>query len=189
MITIFPYKQTWNDEFMVLGGALRGHLGQLALRIDHIGSTAVAGLAAKDVIDIQITVKTLDSQLEQALASTRYVRADWITHDHMPPGADDRLSDWAKWSFKEPDGQRRTNVHVRCAGKPNQRYALLFRDYLRAHPAASDAYAQVKRELAKRHPKDVEAYYDVKDPVCDIIMEAAEAWAATTQWEAGPTDR
>ena len=63
---------------------------------------------------------------------------------------------------------RRVNLHVRVAGRANQRYPLLFRDYLRANAVAREAYAEVKRELARLHPADVDAYYAIKDPVCDI---------------------
>jgi GrpB-like predicted nucleotidyltransferase (UPF0157 family) len=77
---------------------------------------------------------------------------------------------------------RRLNLHVRRAGSSNGRYALLFRDYLRAQPLASAAYGQVKMALAKHDPTDWDLYYDVKDPVCDIIMAGAEDWAATTGW-------
>ena len=70
----------------------------------------------------------------------------------------------------------------------NQRYPLLFRDYLRATPAASENYRQIKVALARLHPNDVEAYYDVKDPVCDLIIEAAERWARETGYVVGATD-
>ena len=90
--------------------------------------------------------------------------------------------------FKSSSGQRPANVHVRLAGRLNQRYPLLFRDYLRAHAPVAEAYALVKSAIAKYHPDDMDAYYDVKDPVCDIIMGGAEDWAASTHWEAGPTD-
>jgi GrpB-like predicted nucleotidyltransferase (UPF0157 family) len=58
------YQPTWRDDFLTLGRNLRQALGDLALRIDHIGSTAVPGLAAKDIIDIQVTVLNLDSAVE-----------------------------------------------------------------------------------------------------------------------------
>jgi GrpB-like predicted nucleotidyltransferase (UPF0157 family) len=78
---------------------------------------------------------------------------------------------------------------VRLRGAANQRYALLFQDYLRVHPMGAAAYAQVKLALARYHADDIDAYYDIKDPVCDIIMAAAESWAAATQWEPGPSDQ
>lgn len=113
-------------------------VGDLAVRIDHIGSTAVPGLAAKDIIDIQVTARKLVPAVEQALASLGYERVTRITHDHLSPGASGPASDWEKWFFCPPATQRRTNLHVRSEGRPNQRYALLFRDYLRAHPVTVD---------------------------------------------------
>lgn len=188
MYTIVPYQPTWPDEFRTLGGILRQALRELALRIDHIGSTSVLGLAAKDIIDIQVTVLNLDPAVEHALNRAGYQRLERITQDHLPPGNVDDPSQWTKWLFKPPASQRPTNLHVRMQERPNQRYPLLFRDYLRAFPATAQAYAQVKLALIKHHLQDAESYYDVKDPVCDIIMGGAEVWAAATQWEVGPSD-
>ncbi len=188
MIEIVSYRPEWPDEFSRIGGELRDALGQLAVRIDHIGSTSVPGLAAKDVIDIQVTVQDLDHDVELALKRAGFERLEDIGHDHVPPGAPATESEWVKWFFRQGEGQRRANVHVRIAGRLNQRYPLLFRDYLRAHPASAEAYAQAKQALARLHPDDMDAYYAVKDPVCDIIMGGAEEWAKTTHWEQGPSD-
>jgi GrpB-like predicted nucleotidyltransferase (UPF0157 family) len=188
MITIVPYQTTWPQEFLALGEILRQALGELALRIDHIGSTSVPGLAAKDVIDIQVTVANLDPAVEEALNRAGYTRLEHLTQDHLPPGSVGPADDWLKWVFKPPATQRPTHLHVRLAGRANQRYALLFRDYLRADPAAAQTYAQVKKALARYHPHDIDAYYEIKDPVCDLIIGGAERWAAATRWEAGPTD-
>ena len=73
------------------------------------------------------------------------------------------------------------NLHIRVAGRPNQRYPLLFRDYLRAHPESAAAYAALKRALAALGI-DRGVYADVKDPACDLIFVAAEDWAAQTGW-------
>jgi GrpB-like predicted nucleotidyltransferase (UPF0157 family) len=183
------YDERWPDEFARIAQPLRNALGALALRIDHIGSTAVPGLAAKDIIDIQVTVATLDAPaLVAALAPIGYTLREDITGDHLPPGRADAPEEWAKLYFRAPDGQRPTHLHVRRAGHANQRYALLFRDYLRATPSSARAYAQVKQALARLHPHDIYAYYAVKDPVCDLIMDAAEQWAATTGYTPGPSD-
>lgn len=64
--------------------------------------------------------------------------------------------------------------------RAKHRYAVLFRDYLRANAEATAAYGQVKMALAGYHAENEEAYYAIKDPVCDIIMVGAEAWAAGT---------
>lgn len=74
------------------------------------------------------------------------------------------------------------NVHVRAEGRPNQRYALLFRDYLRAHPYSAQAYETLKSHLAALLPHDSGRYADVKDAGCDLIYFAAEEWARTIGW-------
>jgi GrpB-like predicted nucleotidyltransferase (UPF0157 family) len=186
-VEIVPYREGWPGEFREIAGKMRGTLGDHALRIDHIGSTAVPGLPAKDVIDIQITVAALVEPVRAALASIRYSRREDITGDHCPPDRAEAEGEWTKWYFSAPAGQRRTNTHVRVSGRGNQRFALLFRDYLRAHPASAAAYAELKRRLAA-NLADPDTYPDVKDPAVDLIYLAAEAWAETRQWQPGPSD-
>jgi GrpB-like predicted nucleotidyltransferase (UPF0157 family) len=187
-IAIVPPDPRWPAEFQALAGPLRAALGGRALRIDHIGSTAVLDLPAKDIIDIQVTVAALDAGIAAALAPLGYTRIPTIDRDHQPPGHTDPPADWAKQIYRPPAGQRPTNLHIRQAGRANQRYALLFRDYLRVDAPAREAYAQIKAALARRHPDDGDAYYAVKDPVCDLIMGAAERWAAATDYTPGPSD-
>ena len=182
----------WAAEFKVIAAALRAALGPLALRIDHIGSTSVPGLAAKDVVDVQVTVSALDLP---ALAPG-FERAGFVPapnnprHDHRPPDAAGPDDDWTKLFFHPAPGAfggRRINLHVRADGRANQRYALLFRDYLRAHPPAAQAYAELKRRLAALG-LDTAVYAEVKDPACDLIMQAAEPWARHANWHSGPSD-
>jgi GrpB-like predicted nucleotidyltransferase (UPF0157 family) len=89
---------------------------------------------------------------------------------------------WKKAFFDEPVGERPIHVHVRVEGRANQRYALLSRDYLREHPDAASAYLELKRRLAEL-TSDSGVYADTKDPACDLIYFAAEAWAVTTGWD------
>lgn len=179
---IIPYQASWPAEFQALAAEIRRVLGPLALRIDHIGSTAVAGLAAKDIIDIQLTVAVLEDSVRERLLSLGYTQKEGVAVDHVPPGYSGPASDWEKWYFHPPQGQRPTHLHVRRAGAPNQRYPLLFRDYLRAHPATAAAYAELKRRLAA-NLADPYTYPDVKDPAVDLIYLAAEEWAARTGWK------
>lgn len=181
-IEIQPYDPTWPGQFAEVAASLRGALDGVATRIDHIGSTSVPGLAAKDVIDVQVTVADLDDpRIASAFEALGATPTD-ITADHVRPGGDPDPARWRKRYVRPPSSWRPTHLHVRQAGLPNQRYALLFRDYLRATPSAAEAYAQIKVALARLHPDDVEAYYDVKDPVCDLVMDAAELWATATGW-------
>ena len=190
MITIVAYDTSWPEAFISVAQPLRTALGELALRIDHIGSTSVPGLAAKDVIDVQVTLKDFSSapQLVSALGSLGYTLIPHITSDHLPPLYQGPETDWEKLMFRPPANQRPTHLHVRALGRPNQRYPLLFRDYLRAHPVASAAYAQIKTSLSQRHPDDVDFYYDIKDPLCDIVIDAAEDWAQAIGWQMGSSD-
>ena len=94
---------------------------------------------------------------------------------------------WVVEVFNSPAGQRRTNTHIRIEGRANQRYALLFRDYLRAHPASAESYAELKLRLAQ-NLADLKMYAEIKDPAVDLIYLAAEAWATLVKWKQGQSD-
>ena len=186
MIKLSDHRVAWSDEFRRLGGDLRKVLGAAARRIDHIGSTSVPSLCAKDIIDIQVTTGARET-VAALLREAGFVERTEVRTDHVPPGYAGPEGDWAKVFFTERLGERRANVHVREAGKPNQRYALLFRDYLRSHPDTAEAYGELKRRLARSltNPDD---YPDVKDPAVDLIYLAAEAWVRQSGWQPGPSD-
>ena len=147
--------------------------------IHHIGSTAIPGLAGKDVIDIQISVASLAHFDPGALIAAGYLNRGEML-DHMPAGVPVSSSELAKRYFVSTEPF--IHVHVRERGRFNQRFALLCRDYLRANRPAAVAYEAVKRMLAAQLPNDKSAYYAVKDPVSDLILAGAEEWAARTGW-------
>ncbi|HLI66867.1 MAG TPA: GrpB family protein [Caulobacteraceae bacterium] len=189
-IEIVEPRAGWAAEFGAIAERLADVFGGLALRIEHIGSTSVAGLAAKDVIDVQVTVASLDLPgIGETLTAAGFPPRDGLWgaegywEDHRPAGASERPDDWVKRYARGAPGQRRSHIHIRRAGAENERYARLFRDYLRANPPAAATYGEIKRELAARHADDVDAYYAVKDPVCDLIIQAAELWAVATGWD------
>jgi GrpB-like predicted nucleotidyltransferase (UPF0157 family) len=173
-IEIVPYDSRWPEEYQEVALQLKNALGTNVLAIDHIGSTSVPGLPAKDVIDVQVTVASLDLPLQPVLEQLGYTRKAHLT-DHRPPGRDDLAAEELEKHFYFRHN-RRINLHVRVAGRFNQRYPLLCRDYLLTHPPAAAAYAEIKRQLAKYFPDNAEAYYDIKDPVFDLIMEGAYEW-------------
>jgi GrpB-like predicted nucleotidyltransferase (UPF0157 family) len=182
-IEIVDYDPRWPAQFEEVAGRLRAAFGEQAVSIDHIGSTSVPGLPAKPIIDAQVTVADFAGAREALLAAG--LDLSEYTRDHQPPGAavpEAQLEKRLAWT-RAPI---RANVHVRIAGHFNERYALLFRDYLRATPEAAAAYAAIKRALAAIVVDDLDAYYAVKDPVCDLVMGAAELWAAQTGWQPAP---
>jgi GrpB-like predicted nucleotidyltransferase (UPF0157 family) len=182
-IVIDP-SPTWAARGTALSERRHELLAPLALRVDHIGSTAVPGMAAKDVIDLQVSVADLDraaAAFDAPLAKLGFARWPY-RQDHVPAGRDDDPARWTKrlWSRRDhPDGD--ANLHVRLRGSPNERLALLFRDWFRAHPEAVPGYGRFKRLLADA-VADQDTYTDVKDPVVDVLGELAESWAASTGW-------
>lgn len=181
-----PPDPAWLLRFQHLRGVLAVAAPPGAvLRLDHIGSTAVPGLAAKPVIDIQATVRTeadLDD-LDAWLPATGFILRPGLVHDHTPAWlAGAPAADWVKrFARLDRDGVRQAHFHVRIQDRPNQRYPLLVRDFLRAHPRQAAAYAETKRRLAALAP-DSDAYAVAKDPVADLLLAAAEDWAAATGW-------
>lgn len=177
---IVDYRSNWPDEFDAIAARIGTALGPRALRIDHIGSTAIPGLCAKDVIDVQVTVADLDvAAITPALERAGLRSRSTIVRDHNPPWSAGDDEDWRKLYFDMEDNS--AHVHVRVAGRANQRYALLFLDYLRAHPEAAAAYGEFKRRLAVLCA-DTMTYAEAKDPVCDVILVAANDWAERTGW-------
>jgi GrpB-like predicted nucleotidyltransferase (UPF0157 family) len=176
-IEIAAYDPAWPRLFAELGRDLRGVLGEVALRIDHIGSTAVPRLAAKPVIDIQVSVASFDplEAFKGPLQALGFVyRAD--------------NPERTKRYFREPPGRRRTHLHVRRAGSFSEQWALLFRDYLRAHRDAAVEYEAVKRRLAIRFRDDRHAYTDAKGPFVWELIRRADEWAQAQGWLPGPSD-
>jgi GrpB-like predicted nucleotidyltransferase (UPF0157 family) len=176
-ITVVSYDPVWPELFRQLGAQLRAALGGVALRIDHIGSTAVPGLAAKPIVDVQITVARLEPvepfRLPLEAAGFRYRAAN---------------TERTKRYFRESPGRRRTHVHVRRVGSFSEQFALLFRDFLRAHPAAALDYGRRKQALAAQFAHDRRGYQDAKVPITWEVLRRADDWAQRTGWEPGPSD-
>ena len=190
-ILITPSKDSWVDDFIDIAKKLRSILGNIALRIDHIGSTSVPDLASKDIIDVQITMSDLedcDELCRNMVGIGGYHQRENIREDHVPVGEDPDAKEWRKLYFREPDGSRRTHIHVREIGRQNQIYALLFRDYLRNNRASARLYEQLKYRLAEMFPNKIDSYLYIKDPVCDLIMQSAKMWKEEINWNLGSSD-
>ena len=176
-VEIVPYDPAWPRRFAVLAAGLREALGAVALRIDHIGSTSVPGLAAKPIIDVQISVASFDP------LDTYKLPLERVGFVHR---ADN--SERTKRYFREKPGQRRTHIHVRRAGSFSEQFALLFRDYLRVHPDDALAYAALKLRLAGQYGEDRHGYTEAKVPYIWGIIRRADGWAQRTGWEPSPSD-
>lgn len=176
-IIIVPYSDEWPEQFQEHGSRIRRALGDAALRIDHIGSTSVPGLAAKPVIDIQISVTSFEpvEPIRNPLLRAGYV---WRSDNQ----------DLTKRHVRESTGSPRTQIHIRKIGSWSQQFALLFRDYIRVHPSAANQYAEVKRQLADQYRHDRVGYNVAKGPFIWETMRAADDWSRQVGWEPSPSD-
>jgi GrpB-like predicted nucleotidyltransferase (UPF0157 family) len=177
-VQIVPADPAWPDRFAAIATDLRAVLGDRAERIDHIGSTSVPGLAAKDVIDIQLSVAELEPH-EPVRAAL--VGLGWAFMADNP----DRRK---RFYLRRGDGFPDANLHVRRTGEFSQQAALLLRDHLRADAAALGRYEATKRALAERQWEDVDAYADAKGDCVWQLLREADRWAWTVGWSPGPSD-
>ena len=166
---VVPYDPRWPAEFEIERERIAAALGALAIRIEHNGSTSIPGLAAKPVIDIQISVAPLHPVEVYAggLARLGYVHV---------PHPDDAFCPF----FHQPAAWPHTHhVHLVQAGGEEERRALAFRDYLREHAQVARDYEALKRTLADRFgDEDFEsrqAYADAKSEFIERIVGIALA--------------
>lgn len=190
-IKVVPADAGWVDEGYRWAERVAAALGDLTMRVDHVGSTAVPGLAAKDVIDIQALVFRLDDpDIVARLAGDGFRHAADNTSDPAQADTAPALGedDWRKLYFREPKGERRIHLHVRRNGAAGARNTFLLRDYLRDDEAARRDYGAFKQALAEKTKKDREAYQAIKTPFIATALRAAEGWAELTRWAPGAPD-
>jgi dephospho-CoA kinase len=186
--TVVPADPTWPAQARRIVDRVNTACGHNAVRVDHVGSTAVPGLAAKDVIDVQVTVASLAAadQIADVLTHAGYPRIDRITADVAKPNARSTVAEfddtqdpalWQKRIHASADPGRPTNVHVRVDGWPNQQFALLFVGWLAKHPAAQVDYVAAKR-AAETSPD----YARAKEPWFLGAYRRAWDWADAVNW-------
>jgi GrpB-like predicted nucleotidyltransferase (UPF0157 family)/ribosomal protein S18 acetylase RimI-like enzyme len=173
-VEVMPCDPAWPDRFALVRQRLADALGDVAVRIEHVGSTAVPGLAAKPIVDIQVSVGDVEDEpsylpgVERAAAE---LRSREHGHRYFRPAG---------------DRPRDVQVHVCEAGSEWERTHLLFRDYLRSHDDVRDAYGALKLGLAERFRDDRLAYTDAKSAFILDALDDAREWAARTGWEVPP---
>ena len=157
-VIVVDYDPAWPDRFRNWRQRLEDALGEAAIRIEHVGSTAVPGLAAKPIIDVQVCVADVADE-------ARYVPAIEQT------GVALRSRDTEHRYFRPAPGRPRdVQIHVCEVGSDWERDHLAFRDVLRSDPVTRDAYAALKRELARRFPNDRLAYTEGKGEfIADVL--------------------
>lgn len=174
---------TWTDAAERLLARIRRALGDRLATSHHVGSTAVPGLVAKDVVDLQLGVHDLtvadDPAFVAALTEIGHPRRPDVDHDESQDG-----TPWPKRFHASSDPGRAAHVHVREVGSPGWRWALAVRDWLRHDEAARAEYAELKRAVVARDPS-WETYPAAKEPWFAAVDARVEDWVRRTGWQPG----
>ncbi|SIN96774.1 GrpB family protein [Chitinophaga niabensis] len=158
-IKVEAYSDQWPLTFLHLQAKFNQHLEHLIDRIEHVGSTAVPGLAAKPVIDIDIIIND-KSRFEEI---TAILKTLGYTHegDRGIPGRE---------AFSGPS-QPAHHLYVCLADSISLKNHLLLRNYLRSHPEKATAYGELKKQLAQKYPDNIDLYVENKTAFITSILE------------------
>jgi GrpB-like predicted nucleotidyltransferase (UPF0157 family) len=167
-VQLVPYTSTWATLFQAERARLQQALGAEAVDIQHIGSTAIPGLAAKPILDLGIAVAT------EAVVKVCIPRLAALGYSYRGY----RGPEQGHFFDQGPEGQLTHYLHMLLHREPGWLNYLHFRDYLRSHPAARDAYQQLKQELAARYAADRAAYSAAKAGFIQSILAADERTGA-----------
>ncbi len=172
VVVVVSYDPRWRELFEAEASRLRHSLGETAVRIEHVGSTAVPGLAAKPVIDIQISVPALEPPEPYAAPLEELGYGNWRdVHD-----PDHRFC---------RDDPRRHHIHLVIAGSALESDRPLFRDFLAERPEVRQSYAEFKARAALAFGHDRDRYVAAKDEFIRPAMSTARDWARATGWNLG----
>ncbi len=163
-VQIVDYDPRWPVTFARLAAVIRDGLGPLLLRIEHVGSTAVPGLPAKPIVDMDAVIPA-GADPAAAIAALRPLG---YTHE-----GDLGIS--GREAFAAPEGAPAHHLYVCAADSPELARHMAFRDFLRAHPRSARRYGELKRELAAHHRADRSAYTEGKSVfIANALVRAAE---------------
>ena len=158
-VVVLPYDEKWKQDFIVIKTELSQALGELAISIEHVGSTSVEGLAAKPIIDIDIVVKSDDiKRAIDGLKSIGYVHEGNL-------GIEGREA----FTYDGKEHLQMHHLYVCPEDSPELKRHLAFRDYLRRHKDARVKYGNAKLEAANLYPNDIDRYIEYKSPIIEEI--------------------
>lgn len=190
-----PYDTRWPEIARRLAARVRAAVGDC--RVDHIGSTAVPGLLAKDVIDLQLTVDRIEQAetFAPALAAMGFPLLPDFTQDtvHSFDFVGDGAGEpdpgrWRKTLHVNADPGQSLNLHLRVRDWPNWAWSLRFRDWLRSDAVARSDYLAIKQQAELEHGQDAGAggYAEFKERFLTDSDARISAWAASIGWSPGP---
>ncbi|MBR3505017.1 MAG: GrpB family protein [Clostridia bacterium] len=158
-VVVVPYDEKWKDDFIKIRSELQAALGDLALRIEHVGSTSVEGLSAKPIIDIDVVIDEADFDAAAAALAR-------IGYEHQ---GDLGIAGREAFRYEGKEHLREHHLYVCPEDSPELKRHLAFRDYLRAHGDAVKEYSRIKEEGARLYPYDIDRYIKHKSPWIERI--------------------
>jgi GrpB-like predicted nucleotidyltransferase (UPF0157 family) len=183
-VVLVAHCDTWASEFDAIAASL--HTLELADEgsIDHVGSTSIPGLVAKDVIDVQIRLVEID----EGLLLDRFDRAGYRRRPERWNNVEaTRTGPEMKLVFAPAIGARRMNIHVRRDRTKGASDTLLFRDFLRSNDADRDGWGNFKQSIVDSgEGVDLMTYGQAKQLAWHGLMESADDWARQHAWEPEP---
>ena len=161
-VVVHPYDEQWKQDFLAIKNELMSALGQLAMRIEHVGSTSVEGLSAKPIIDIDVVIKdyTVLEEVVSALGAIGY------RHE-----GDLGIAGREAFKYDGKDHLRKHHLYVCPEDSPELKRHIAFRDYLRTHYDAVREYGRIKEEGASIYPYDIDKYIEHKTPFIEKIYK------------------
>ena len=161
-VVVLPYDEQWKQNFIMIKDELASAVGQLAMRIEHVGSTSVPGLAAKPVIDIDVVIE------DQGCFENVKAALETIGYHHE---GDLGIPGREAFKYDGKDHLRKHHLYVCSKDAAELKRHISFRDYLRAHPEAVEEYGRIKIEGAELYPYDIDRYIEHKSPFIEGIYQ------------------
>lgn len=174
MIRVVSHDPAWSARFEAEAERIAEAVGEAAVRIHHIGSTAIPQTKAKPIIDILLEVTSL-GVLDQKTPLLEALGYEAKGEFGIPDRRYFRLNDTG--------GTRTHQIHAFEVGVPNVVRHVAFRDYMRAHPLVAEEYGALKERLANAHPRDMAAYMDGKDAFVKEHERRALLWISNMSVE------
>ena len=162
-VVVLPYREEWKADFEKISRELRAALKDLAIEIEHVGSTSVEGLSAKPCIDIDVVIEdysVFDAVVDR-LASIGYIH-------------EGDLGIKGREAFKYSDKPHLESHHLYVCPQDSEelRRHVAFRDFLRNNPDAAAKYGMIKEKAAALYPNDIDKYIEYKSPCIEEIYKA-----------------
>lgn len=159
-VTVIPYSDQWERDFLKIKDEIKSALGELAESIEHVGSTSVRGLSAKPVIDIDVVISD-SSVLSDVIAALGR-----IGYQHE---GDLGITGREAFRYDGKDHLQKHHLYVCPDDSSELKKHIAFRDYLRSHPEAAAEYSRIKEEGAALYPEDIDRYIEYKTPFIEKI--------------------